>query len=97
MKIVGRNKLDAFCRLHADARKPVEGWLAETEEASWTTPQQIKERYASVSFLAENRMIFNIKGNTYRLMTTIGFGAGVVVVDWVGTHSEYDAINWNRQ
>ena len=96
VKIVGRDRLDAFCHQHANGRRPAESWLAEAEDAIWKTPQDIKDRYASASFLAGNTVIFNIKGNSYRFVTTIAFGTGVVVVEWVGTHREYDAFSRNR-
>ena len=96
MKIVGRGKLDAYCNQHADARRPVESWLAEVASAHWATPQQIKDRYASVSFLAGNIVIFNIKGNDYRLEVFIAYRTSVVVVKWMGTHAEYDARNRRR-
>lgn len=96
MKIVGRDKLDAYCNQHADARRPVESWLAEAESAHWATPQQIKDRYASVSFLAGNIVIFNIKGNDYRLEAIVAYRTSVVVVEWIGTHADYDARNRRR-
>lgn len=89
MKIVGRERLTAFCRKHPDGRKPVENWLAEAEAMHWATPQQIKDRYASASFLAEKIAIFNIKGNDYRLEVIVAYRTGVVVIQWIGTHAEY--------
>jgi mRNA interferase HigB len=91
MNIVGRDKLDAFCKEHADGRRAVEAWLAEAGAATWATPQHIKDRYASVSFLGRNAVIFNIKGNDYRLETIVAYRTGVVVIEWIGTHAEYDA------
>lgn len=96
MRIVGRGRLDAYCNRHADARRPIENWLAEAESAHWATPQQIKDRYASVSFLAEHLVIFNIKGNDYRLEVTVAYQTSVVVVEWIGTHAEYDLRNPRR-
>ena len=96
MKIAGRDKLAAFCQCHPDGRKQVACWLAEAGKAAWETPQQIKDRYASASFLAQNKVIFNIQGNDYRLETTIAYRTGVVVVDWIGTHADYDARNQRR-
>ena len=93
MTIVGRDKLAGFCNQHADARKPIETWLAEAETAQWMTPKQIRDRYASASSLAGNIVIFNIKGNDYRLEVTVAYRTGIVVVDWIGTHAEYDARN----
>ena len=96
MKIVGRDKLDAYCNQHAAARRSIESWLAEAESAHWATPQQIKDRYASASFLGGNIVIFNIKGNEYRLEVIVAYRTSVVVVEWVGTHTEYDVRNRRR-
>lgn len=90
MKIVGRDRLDAFCKKHTDARLWIESWLHEAESVAWTGPHDLKARYASVSFLADNRVIFNVKGNNYRMETLIAYKTGVVVVAWIGTHAEYD-------
>lgn len=96
MKIAGRTALDVFCAKHVDARRWVENWLADTEEAVWKKPQDVKDRYASVSFLADNIVIFNVKGNDYRLEVTCAYQAGVVFVRWIGTHAEYDERNRKR-
>lgn len=97
MKIVGRNKLEEFCGKHADARGWVENWLADAQEASWRTPQDIKASYSSASFLAGNAVIFNVKGNDYRLEVIVAFKTGAVVVQWIGTHTEYDQRNKRRK
>jgi mRNA interferase HigB len=89
MRIVGRDKLDEFCAAHPDARKWIESWISDVESARWKTSHDIKNRYASASFLASNIVIFNVKGNHYRLETKIAYNTGVVVVQWIGTHAEY--------
>jgi mRNA interferase HigB len=96
MKVVGRNLLDAFCRKHTNARSWVEAWLAEAEEAVWLKPQVIKDRYAAASFLPGNTVIFNVKGNEYRMEVTVAYQSSIVVIRWVGTHREYDERNRNR-
>jgi mRNA interferase HigB len=96
MKIVGRDRLDAFCKKHADSRQWIEAWLQETENAPWKNSQDIKDRYASVSFLAGNVAIFNVKGNHYRMEVIVAYRAGVVSVIWIGTHAEYDERNTQR-
>lgn len=96
MRVIGRDKLDAFCGKHADARKWIENWLADTEAASWSTPQDIKNRFSSASFLAENIVILNVKGNDYRLELRVAYKTGVVVVQWIGTHPEYESRNKTR-
>lgn len=96
MRLLGRERLQAFCDKHADARKWIENWLAEVEAGVWSTPKDIKERYNSASILADNTVIFNVKGNDYRLEVTVAYNTGVVVVNWVGTHAEYDKRNKQR-
>ncbi|MGH6609763.1 MAG: type II toxin-antitoxin system HigB family toxin [Burkholderiaceae bacterium] len=96
MKIIGRDKLDAFSAKYADTRKWIENWLAEAEAASCRTPQQIKGRYSSASFLSDNLVVFNVKGNPYRLEVLVAYRTSVVVVQWVGTHAAYDARNKKR-
>jgi len=90
MRIAGRERLDAFCTKHPDARRWIENWLADVESAAWKAPLDIRKRYASASFLAGGVVIFNVKGNTYRLEVGVAYGAGVVSVRWAGTHREYD-------
>lgn len=89
MRLVRRDKLDEFSGAHPDARPWVANWIADTEEAQWRTPQDIKRSYASASFLANNVVIFNIRGNNYRLEVQIAYNTGVVVIRWVGTHVAY--------
>lgn len=89
MRLVGRDKLDEFSGVHADARPWIANWIADTEAAQWRTPRDIKSSYASASFLADNVVIFNIKGNNYRLEVQVAYKTGVVVVRWAGTHAEY--------
>lgn len=89
MRILGKDKLAAFSRKHADSRAPLAAWAALTERAQWHTPQDIKNDYRSVDFLPRNRAIFNIKGNHYRLVVQVVYIAGSVVIEWIGTHAEY--------
>ena len=89
MRIAGRDKLDEFSGAHADARPWIDTWIADAETSIWKTPQAIKNNYASASFLANNIVIFNVKGNRYRLEARIAYNTGIVVVQWVGTHAEY--------
>ena len=96
MKVVGRSVLEVFCLQHADARRWIEQWLADVEVSSWASPQDIKSRYASTSFLAGNGVIFNVKGNQHRLEVTVAYKTSVVVVVWAGTHADYDARNRKR-
>jgi mRNA interferase HigB len=96
MKIVGRGRLEEFCRAHANARSWIENWLADVESVAWTTPHDVKGRYASASFLGGNTVVFNVKGNDYRLEVMVAYRTGTVVVQWIGTHAEYDDRNRRR-
>lgn len=90
MRILGLLLLDEFKKTHADVRGSLDAWQREVEDAEWRTPQDIKQHHRSADFLADNRVIFNIKGNSYRLVVKVRYQNGLVVVEWVGTHAEYD-------
>jgi len=96
MHIVGRDKLDEFVGDHADARSWIENWLGDVQLATWTSTHDIKSRHASVSFLSMNKVIFNVKGNSYRLEATVAYKTSTVVIVWIGTHAEYDQRNKKR-
>lgn len=89
MKLAGRKHLAQFVARHADLRSSMGAWVAEVEEAQWHTPSDVKVRYPSASFLQENRVIFNLKGNKYRLDTKISFENQAVLVVRIGTHADY--------
>lgn len=97
MRIIGREVLVNFMRRHVDSRKWIECWIAETEKIEWCYPQDIKDSYSTVSFLSNNRVIFNVKGNSYRLVCKIAYNTKIVKVDWVGTHAEYSKKRFNRE
>ncbi|NHN36905.1 type II toxin-antitoxin system HigB family toxin [Pseudomaricurvus alcaniphilus] len=90
MKVVASNLLSEFANKHANAKKALSCWLQEAKRANWTTPQDIKNHYRSADFLSGNRVIFNIKGNNYRLVVKVRYQNGIVRIEWVGTHAEYD-------
>lgn len=96
MRVVGREKLVKFCAAHGEARKWIANWLGEAEAAHWTGPRAIKERYPAASFLAGNTVIFNVKGNAFRLEVVVAYRTGVVQVVWAGTHAQYDRRNAGR-
>ncbi|MEK9158095.1 MAG: type II toxin-antitoxin system HigB family toxin [Patescibacteria group bacterium] len=89
MKVLHKTKLHHFKQAHPDACSRIDSWLAETEEATWRTPRDIKDRYASASFLKDNHVIFNIKGNKYRIKIRVDYPNGIVLIIAVGTHQEY--------
>lgn len=89
MRVLGRDKLLECGAKHADAKKALDAWYKEAESTAWLTSQDIKNKYRSADFLSDNRVIFNIKGNHYRLVVKVRYQNGIVVVEWVGTHAEY--------
>jgi len=92
MKILGRDKLEKFWKRHTDSKGALQAWFEDAQSHSWTTSQNIKDRYRSASFLSGNRVIFNIKGNRYRLVVKVRYQNGIVLIEWVGTHAEYDKL-----
>ncbi len=90
MQLINLAVLEELKSSHADARGALDAWRAEVQAATWLSPQDIKDRYASASFLTGNRVIFNIKGNSYRLVVKVRFQSGIVMIEWGGTHAEYD-------
>ena len=89
MRLVGKELLAQFAKEHADIRGPLNAWIFEVDEANWAGPADVKARYPTASFLSDNRVIFNIKGNTYRIETKVSYEITVVLVRRVGTHAEY--------
>ena len=89
MKVVGRNVLDDFGRRHADVSSQINSWLCEVEDAKWQSPTELKRRFPYASILSDNRVIFNLKGNNYRLEAKISYECQIVFVKRMGTHAEY--------
>jgi mRNA interferase HigB len=89
MRIVGREELRDFATKHPDCRTWFSNWIADTERARWQTSQDIKARYVTSSFLGENVVIFNVRGNEYRLVVKVLYQTSIVIVLWVGKHTEY--------
>lgn len=95
MRIIARSTLRAFWerRGRRDAEQALRAWFAEARKAAWRTPADIKQSYRNVSFLANNRVVFNVAGNKYRLVVAVKYGAQIVFIRFVGTHAEYDEID----
>ena len=75
---------------HSDAAKQIDAWCVDVEACSWSSPHDIKQRYGSADFPGGNKAIFNIKGNKYRILATIDYQRGIMVIEKAGTHREYD-------
>ncbi|MBN1959313.1 MAG: type II toxin-antitoxin system HigB family toxin [Deltaproteobacteria bacterium] len=94
MRLVGREKLLAFQRRHADTRAWIKAWTKEVETAAWKSPQELKERYPTASIINDQAIVFNVKGNSYRLEVIISFAAQVISIGRWGTHADYDKWVW---
>lgn len=90
MNVISKKIISDFVKKNSDAKDALLSWYKEAESANWETPQHIKERYRTVSFLQNNMVIFNIKGNRYRLVTKVSYKSKKVFIKWIGTHAEYD-------
>ena len=97
MQIVGREKLDEFAGEHADTRPWIDNWIADAKLATWKTPRDVKNSYASASFLGDNVVIFNVKGNRYRLEVLVAYKTGTVVIQRISTHAGYSKSQKRRK
>ncbi len=95
MKLVGREALDTFAKRHANSLKPLRSWVKIVEAADWKSFQDIKNHFRSADILSGNRVIFDIKGNDYRLVAVVAYKQGVMQVLWIGTHAEYSKKKWD--
>ena len=93
MRIIARRTLRHFWERHPDSEQPLRAWFAEAQAADWRNSQAIKRRYRHASFVADNRVIFNIGGNKYRLITHVNYDFRIVYIKFIGTHAEYDRID----
>jgi mRNA interferase HigB len=93
MRIISRKVLKEFTETHPDAEQPLLAWYADVKHANWRSPADIKKHYRHAGFLANNRVAFNIKGNTYRLVAAIQYEFGIVYIRFVGTDLEYGHID----
>jgi mRNA interferase HigB len=93
MRIISRKRLRDFWLQHLDAQSSLEAWYADAKQADWKTPADIKNVYRNASVVANNRVIFNIKGNKYRLVVAVQYEYGIVYIRFIGTHPEYDKID----
>ncbi|MBN1372837.1 MAG: type II toxin-antitoxin system HigB family toxin [Anaerolineaceae bacterium] len=93
MRIISRRILREFWEKHPDASAPLQTWFHDVERATWNTPADIKTAYQNASCVANNRVVFNIKGNHYRLVVVVIYRHGVVYIRFVGTHEEYDRVD----
>ena len=93
MRIIARATLREFWLKHADCEQALKAWYQEASKSVWHHPNDIKAEYPSASILADNRIVFNIKGNNYRLIVKINYSYQMMWIRFIGTHAEYDKID----
>lgn len=92
MDIVNTTLIENFCKKHKDAESALAKWVDFVETAKWEKHSDLKNDFLSADYVGNNRYVFNIKGNNYRLVVMVVFFAGTANIRFVGTHKEYDKI-----
>lgn len=93
MQVIAKRILKLFWDKHSQAEAPLRSWFAIVNAADWTGPANVKAQFRSADFVGDNRVIFDIGGNKYRLVVHVAYPFRRVLVKFVGTHAEYDRIN----
>ncbi|WP_054558697.1 type II toxin-antitoxin system HigB family toxin [Croceitalea dokdonensis] len=96
MRVIATGTLRDFWTNHNDCEQQLTAWYRETEKSGFKNLNELKLEYPSASILKDNRVVFNIKGNRYRLIVKINFDYQICWIRFVGTHAEYDKINANE-
>lgn len=92
-RIIKRSTLIAYYLRHPEAKKAIELWYSEIKQHEFKSLNELEEVYKSASIIANNRIIFNIKGNDFRLLVKINFHTRQIFIIWFGSHREYDKID----
>jgi mRNA interferase HigB len=99
MRIIARRTLRQFVESHAGhgdqqaLKTALDAWFDEVRKAKWSSTADVKRVYASASVVSRDRIVFNIRGNAYRLVVAVDFEKGIVWIKWLGTHRDYDHID----
>lgn len=93
MRVIAKKILREFWQKHSDCEQQLKAWFQESSKSEWKSPNDIKKEYPGASILANNRIVFNIKGNKYRLIVRINYDYQMIWIRFIGTHSEYDKID----
>ena len=93
MRIIARRALREFWEKHSDSEQPLRAWYHDARKADWKSPVDVKRAYANASIVGKNRIVFNIKGNKYRLIVAINYSFRICYIRFVGTHQAYDRID----
>ena len=93
MRVIAVKTLRDFSAKHPPAKQALLAWHDEACKANWQTPADIKRHFASASFVGNNRVVFNIKGNDFRLIVAIAYRLSVIYIKFIGTHAQYDTVD----
>ena len=93
MRVIAKKILREFWEKHNNCEQQLKAWFQEASKADWTSPNEIKSEYPSASIIGNDKIVFNIKGNSYRLIVKINFDYQIVLIRFIGTHAEYDKVN----
>ena len=93
MKILNRKLLDKFVNKHADAESALQHWINIVEEAGWKSHNELKSDFPSADYVGNNRYVFNIRGNNYRMVVVVVYINDSLTIRFLGTHKEYDKID----
>ena len=102
MRIIARRTLREFVEGRTGykdqpaLKAALDAWFNEVKKARWTGPADVKRSYATASIISADRIVFNIRGNNYRLVVAVDFEKGIVWIKWIGTHNDYDNIDVNE-
>ena len=99
VRVIARSTLREFAETlkgtknHAPVKSALDAWFHEIEAASWKNPAEVKAAYANASIVGDDRVVFNIKGNSFRLVVAVDYARQVVFIKWIGSHADYDHID----
>ena len=91
--MIAKRRLREFWEIYPDVETALQDWHREVEREDWATPAQLRQRYPNASIIGNDRAVFRIRGNSYRLVVRIFYPARTVYIRFIGTHAEYDRIN----
>jgi mRNA interferase HigB len=95
LRVISKKFLRNFWIKHNDCESQLKSWFHEAQKANWKNPNEIKKEFPSASILQDNKVVFNIKGNSYRLIVKINYDYKVLWIRFIGTHKQYDKIDAN--
>ena len=93
MRVIAKKILRDFWLNHPDCEQQLKAWFQEASDSLWKSPKDIKKEYPSASILEDNRVVFNIKGNHYRLIVKVNYAYGMIWIRFIGTHAQYDKVD----